>query len=264
MIDVALGDYEKTTYVNGQAPGLSANNLNKNENKTEELDIAVKTHLADNTTEAHTPKNVGINIQAAGDLIVGSGADAVTRLTKGTAGQVLRVKSDATGLEWGTGGAWEKIADVTLSSNVAKIDLNLVSEYDLFRLYVSAACQNSGAPITMLLRFDNSQSWYKRQHIHGNSSAITVNYQTASSIPITSGFGKDIAEAPFLIVDILNFTGTYKHVIYQLYYEPTNPNGMWIGGGRWENTAKAGEINILTGTVNNILQNSRFILMGVK
>ena len=42
-----LGDYEKTTYKNGEAPGISAQNLNKNEAKTEELDKAVAAHLAE-------------------------------------------------------------------------------------------------------------------------------------------------------------------------------------------------------------------------
>lgn len=44
---MALGDYTKTEYVNGQAPGISAQNLNKNEDKTEELDTVVAAHLAD-------------------------------------------------------------------------------------------------------------------------------------------------------------------------------------------------------------------------
>lgn len=107
MIDVALGDYEKTTYVNGQAPGLSANNLNKNEDKTEELDTAVKTHnelidahLADDATDAHTPKNIGIADIVAGDLVYGSGADALTRLAKGTARYQLAMNANATTPEW--------------------------------------------------------------------------------------------------------------------------------------------------------------------
>jgi len=41
---VALGDYAKTTWVNGGPPGISAGRLNNIENKTEELDTAVKTH----------------------------------------------------------------------------------------------------------------------------------------------------------------------------------------------------------------------------
>ena len=35
---MALGDYTKTTYVNGSAPALSASNLNNNENKVDEID----------------------------------------------------------------------------------------------------------------------------------------------------------------------------------------------------------------------------------
>ena len=52
MIDVALGDYEKTVYKNGEAPGLSANNLNKNEDKTKELDTEIAQHLAEKATQA--------------------------------------------------------------------------------------------------------------------------------------------------------------------------------------------------------------------
>lgn len=41
-------------------------------------------------------------IDAAGDLIVGTAADTAGRLGIGTAGQVLKVNSGATALEWGT------------------------------------------------------------------------------------------------------------------------------------------------------------------
>jgi hypothetical protein len=43
-------------------------------------------------------------IDAAGDLIVGTAADTAGRLGIGTAGQVLKVNSGATALEWGAGG----------------------------------------------------------------------------------------------------------------------------------------------------------------
>jgi hypothetical protein len=43
-------------------------------------------------------------IDAAGDLIVGTAADTAGRLAIGTAGQVLKVNSGATALEWGSGG----------------------------------------------------------------------------------------------------------------------------------------------------------------
>ena len=41
-------------------------------------------------------------VDAAGDLIYGTGADAATRLGIGTASQVLKVNSGATAPEWGT------------------------------------------------------------------------------------------------------------------------------------------------------------------
>ena len=44
---MALGDYGKSVYVNGGPPGISADRLNNNENKTTELDLAQAAHLAD-------------------------------------------------------------------------------------------------------------------------------------------------------------------------------------------------------------------------
>ncbi len=42
---MALGDYIKTTYANGTAPGISAERLNNNENKTAELDAVLAAGL---------------------------------------------------------------------------------------------------------------------------------------------------------------------------------------------------------------------------
>lgn len=62
---MALGDYQKTTYVNGEAPGLSAERLNNNEDKTAELDQSVNLHLADITK--HVIKDgtlqTGLNVE---------------------------------------------------------------------------------------------------------------------------------------------------------------------------------------------------------
>jgi hypothetical protein len=54
-------------------------------------------------------------VTTAGDLIYGTGADAVTRLGIGTAGQVLQVNSGATAPEWATpaGGGGKVLQVVT-------------------------------------------------------------------------------------------------------------------------------------------------------
>lgn len=36
-----LGDYTKSTFVNGTTPGINATNLNNNETKTKEIDTAL-------------------------------------------------------------------------------------------------------------------------------------------------------------------------------------------------------------------------------
>ena len=46
-----LGDYEKTTYNEGAAPGISAIRLNNNEDKTEELDNELASHEDEKATE---------------------------------------------------------------------------------------------------------------------------------------------------------------------------------------------------------------------
>lgn len=57
---MALGDYTKTTYNNGAPPGISAERLNNNEDKTKELDTELKSHLADYTT---FKTDVGSNVK---------------------------------------------------------------------------------------------------------------------------------------------------------------------------------------------------------
>jgi hypothetical protein len=51
-------------------------------------------------------------VTTAGDLIYGTGADAVTRLGIGTAGQVLQVNSGATAPEWATPAGGGKVLQV--------------------------------------------------------------------------------------------------------------------------------------------------------
>lgn len=70
---MALGDYEKTTYVNGGPPGISAERLNNNENKTAELDQAVNKHLAE-TTQAHG------GIVASSEVVTAPAANKILKL----------------------------------------------------------------------------------------------------------------------------------------------------------------------------------------
>ena len=66
---MALGDYEKNTYVNGGPPGISADRLNNNENKTAELDTAQAAqaaHLADYMPHDDETNSYASNIDVNG------------------------------------------------------------------------------------------------------------------------------------------------------------------------------------------------------
>lgn len=63
-------------------------------------------------------------ITTAGDLIYGTGADAVTRLGIGTAGQVLKVNSGATAPEWGAAAASGFVGAVAYKSASAQSTSN--------------------------------------------------------------------------------------------------------------------------------------------
>ena len=99
--------------------GTSGQVLSKNSNT--DLDYTWVTPNVGDITEVQAgtgisvasgtgPIPVGTNtvataFDAAGDLVYGTGADTFTKLSLGTAGQVLKVNSGATAPEWGTAAA---------------------------------------------------------------------------------------------------------------------------------------------------------------
>lgn len=98
---MALGDYAKTAYVNGSAPAISAANLNNNENKTDELDTAVESHLVDYTVQVPYGATTG----AANTYVLAT--PAIAALTEGMA-VCVKINVDSTGastLNWDGKGA---------------------------------------------------------------------------------------------------------------------------------------------------------------
>jgi len=59
-------------------------------------------HQVEDATDAHTPKNVGISVTTAGDMLYATGVNTIARLAKGTARQQLAMNGGATAPEWVT------------------------------------------------------------------------------------------------------------------------------------------------------------------
>jgi len=146
------------------------------------LSNTVVSHLAEDATDAHTPRNIGIANIAAGDIVYGSGVDALTRLPKGTASQLLAMNAGETAPEWKTvslsDGAWEKIAEVNLASAVGVIEfLNLdLTNYRFFKLLMSLNNNQSNGEQLVLRINDLSTSTYRNVSFgqtSGNASTST-------------------------------------------------------------------------------------------
>jgi hypothetical protein len=169
--------------------------------------------------DAAIPKSL---IDAAGDLIVGTAADTAGRLAIGTAGQVLKVNSGATALEWGTAASASGVTLITrttfsgVSSQI--FDGVFTSTYKSYLIIVEKISSgSSGDDLQMQFRVGSttltsgyycasasSNSSSSTQFIGNNSDtfmSITPNIGTSSapqSCTIWANNVGNTAEMPFI------------------------------------------------------------------
>jgi len=99
---LAVGDYDKTTFVDGGPPGISADRLNNNENKTNELDKTVESHLSDYATfKTEVGSNVKILELDFLDLLIARDLESLS--TDMDAGYWWDTLADATKIQSITG-----------------------------------------------------------------------------------------------------------------------------------------------------------------
>lgn len=176
--------------------------------------------------------------------------------TIGTAGQSLVVNSAADGTEWAKvyDGAWEKIAEQTLTSAVAQVDFaSIPSGYKNLRLFIDARCDSTTSPGELRMLLNNDAG---------------ANYQGASSTTAYVSFGAMLSIATnafgFAMVNISNFNA--------LQFKRLLINSMTISTGisnsqsafSWRNSTT--EINKISLYGVSVLLNvgSRFVLWGCK
>jgi hypothetical protein len=122
-------------------------------------------------------------VTTAGDLIYGTGADAVTRLGIGTAGQVLKVNSGATAPEWGAaagGGAnWSLLnSGGTNTTSGSTVTVSGISSADKIMVLCEGISTSAGSQ-TIRVRFNTdtgSNYYYFGYSIIGASSYNNINF----------------------------------------------------------------------------------------
>lgn len=144
--------------------------------------------------------NAGALITAKGDLLAGQSAGTLSRLAVGMNGQALIADStQASGLKWAAGGAWELIATVTannaatatftgLSSNYTEYVIT-INEYSVTSggVYTTLACQLSEGSTPNWIAYQNYMVRF--QHSYGGTSVTTTILNNQSELALTPNTG---------------------------------------------------------------------------
>jgi hypothetical protein len=184
-------------------------------------------------------------IDAKGDLIGGTGADAFARLPVGTNGQILTADSTAaTGLAWATAtsGGMTLLASGSLSGSQTAIT-SLSGSYKTLVCYVISPTNSNEENFGVRLNNDSGSNY----GYTGTSSARTTTTQSTSSTSVLCDFPVLVASGATqgYQVTIQNYTaGNYKTI---------SITGAGVNGGTkyainnlgmWANTAAVTEIDL--------------------
>jgi hypothetical protein len=222
---------------------------------------------------AAIPKSL---IDAAGDLIVGTAADTAGRLGIGTAGQVLKVNSGATALEWGTaggGGAMVQIADTTLGSTAADITFSSIpSTYNHLMVVISGQCASAsfnGTDLSVQINSDTGTNYKNARNTRYAGAGATVTLEGAVAnkcelgsiwVGTAAGAGSSIAsvqmtfpnyKATTLIKSMLFFGGAWSDA-------PAAGSGFT----QWANTSAITTLKIFSSGGGNLNTGTRATLYG--
>ena len=146
-------------------------------------------------------------IDAKGDLIVGTGADAFSRLAVGTNGQVLTADSaEATGLKFATPGGGSGLTLITnqsLSAGSVNIDNCFSGTYTTYLIILTITNMGSGANIRFRLRAAGTDSTtnYKLQSIQFTSTTASTSISGSTDF---WQFGNADPTKAFYTVDLMN------------------------------------------------------------
>lgn len=234
--------YQKTVWNNGASPGINAQNLNNIENGIETVDNDLAAHKANIATPT-TLGHVKAETDAEGNLIIPEP-------------QLV----------------WEKIADVTLDSDVAQVDFaNLgLENYKSVKILINAMSSNAlYEPIWIRVNDVSTASYdYARHEMIGSGS-------TTGSAGITgsSRFELFDFDASYRTVGELKFSNieneepTFSYYGFQRNSNDGSANALVtrMGGGIIPLGALVNKISFFFSNSNNkIKTGSTFTLMGVK
>jgi hypothetical protein len=131
---------------------------------------------------------VATAFDAAGDLVYGTGADTFTKLSLGTAGQVLKVNSGATAPEWGAAAGGGDLTYTLLNSGgtaltgAATITVSGISNKNTILILISeASSANASAQVCVRINTDTGSNYDFYRTITTAAATYAATNQSSST-----------------------------------------------------------------------------------
>ena len=251
----------------------------------QELATATDTALEtlETTISAAIPKSI---VDAAGDLLVASGADTVARLAKGTNGHVLTAQAGAPGVGWaapaaaGGGGAMALIEDKLLAADGPLDFTGIPATYKTLLIVGQVRAILGAAALIGDLRFrlnGDASALYDSQHVQGAIAAAAGGQQltqTSGRVCLVAAQNAHLASASPFRLELLNYTGaTFQKTWLSSGGDPaalqTAAGGQTateIVAGRWRSAAVISRVTLVNGAAGdgpNFKAGSRATLYGI-
>jgi hypothetical protein len=180
-------------------------------------------------------------IDAKGDLVAGTGADAFSRLAVGANGTVLTADSaEATGLKWATAGGGLVLITATpfTSSTAVNVDSVFSSTYKNYRIVISLT-DNTNEDIRMRVRSGGTTytgSTYEQRGYNSGASLGNISLNTQAQWFLggggTSRWGS--------VIDIYNpFTTSYTAMTSQQIGLSSGITASGNGTNSWMDTSRS-------------------------
>lgn len=192
---------------------------------------------------AYVPFNIAnaltvSTVDAKGDLLVGTGADAVGRLAVGTNGQLLSAASGETsGLKWANGGMTLIKTETFSAAASVNVDNVFTSTYENYQIVINFTKATSG-DLNMRLRASGTDatgaSDYGQHGYYGASNADTVTGTSANTSSWGIGAATNTIETSSVIVWLFSPQNASRRTLFQsfcAYYDNTNFQNVKRAGG---------------------------------
>lgn len=197
-------------------------------------------------------------IDAKGDLVAGTGADAFSRIAVGTNGQVLKANSaTATGLEWGAASAaksYTLLGTGTTTSGSTVTVSGISGIDDIYVFFNNVSITSASESLNVRLNADTANHNYYAGYITAGSTYSASNFdrtvQTNVGVIQVALMGNTAGSlmAGYIRISGCNSTNPKMYHYAGNGSADTATQRFYVGGGYYAGTSAISSISLVTAT----------------